>query len=457
MGIEPGRVVQVRTPGGPTTSAAGKYRFGSGYLVADGLVLTARHVLVPPEQDENARSVVGQPCEISFGDGVWVPASLEAAGAVDAAVLRTEHTGGWPQAHWAKLVGTERLHWDAVGYPVASLGPEHRDREHAYGEVSPLTGDGSNWLGLTVSSREPRVTGTAGTGWAGLSGAAVICHGRIAGVITEDPMAYNRSLRALRTTAILGDPSLAAVLGPVSVAEVGGPAVRQKPPLEPDGPVLLIVDDEDAAVIGDQVGDLAQVLTATDVPEALSLIKDPALRIDAALIDICVGEPTGESGRTVLDALCRHRMGVPRSVVSADPYMGLSGDITESLSRTYGVYKTLRKPRPGSMTPDLRACVADMLRQDDETITAIIQGQIEALRDAYVRRRLIPFRARTRRRRGAGEIDEAELRDAEIRLERAETAVAEALTQAESAEADTKWEAVARLHGQLQELSDGAD
>src|SRR5580692_4176785 len=188
MGIEPGRVVQVRTPGGPASGAAGKYRFGSGYLVADGLVLTARHVLVPPEFGQQARPAVGQSCEISFAGGVWLRASLVAAGEIDAAVLRTEALDGqWPPGRWARLVGTEPLHWDALGYPVASLGSDHREREHAYGEVSPLTGEGGDSLGLTVSSREPRVTGTPATGWAGLSGAAVICDDRIAGIITEDP------------------------------------------------------------------------------------------------------------------------------------------------------------------------------------------------------------------------------------------------------------------------------
>ena len=95
MGIEPGRVVQVRTPGDETSSSAGKYRFGSGYLVADGLVLTARHVLVPPEFSQKARPVSGQRCEIAFADGVWRPAGLAAAGEIDAAVLRTAPGGQW--------------------------------------------------------------------------------------------------------------------------------------------------------------------------------------------------------------------------------------------------------------------------------------------------------------------------------------------------------------------------
>jgi len=452
MGIEPGRVVQVRTPGGETSSAAGKYRFGSGYLVADGLVLTARHVLVPPEFSQNVRPIPGQPCEISFADGVWRPAGLAAAGEIDAAVLRTAPGGQWPPARWARLAGTEPLRWDALGYPVASLGPDQREREHAYGEVSPLTGEGGDSLGLTVSSREPRGTGTPATGWAGLSGAAVICDDRIAGIITEDPAAYSRSLEALRATAILADSALGAALGYPSAAEVGGRALRRTPSLDPDRPVLLIVDDEDAVVIGEQVGDLAQVLTARDVPEALDLIGQPGLRIDAALVDICIGEQTGDSGRSVLDALRTHRSRVPRSVISADPYMGLSGDITESLSK-YGVYRTLRKRAPGSMTPDLRSCVEAMLRQEDEAITAAVHERIDELRDVYLRRGLIPLRTRSRHERRQGKIDETQLRNVESRVALAEEAVAEARAEAASAEADAKWETVAWLHGWLEEIT----
>jgi hypothetical protein len=453
MGIEPGRVVQVRTPGGPASGAAGKYRFGSGYLVADGLVLTARHVLVPPEFGQQARPAVGQSCEISFAGGVWLRASLVAAGEIDAAVLRTEALDGqWPPGRWARLVGTEPLHWDALGYPVASLGSDHREREHAYGEVSPLTGEGGDSLGLTVSSREPRVTGNPATGWAGLSGAAVICDDRIAGIITEDPAAYSRSLEGLRATAILADPALGAALGHPAAADVGGRVAPRTPSVDPDRPVLLIVDDEDAVVIGEQVSDLAQVLTARDVPEALYLVGQPGLRIDAALVDICIGEPTGDSGRSVLDALRKHRSRVPRSVISSDPFMGLFGDVTESLSK-YGVYRTLRKRAPGSMTPDLRSCVEAMLRQDDEAVIATVNERIDELRDAYLRRRLIPLRNRARRDRREGGIDEAKLRDVESRVELAQEAIDDARAEAARAEADAKWETVAWLHGLLEEIT----
>jgi len=308
---------------------------------------------------------------------------------VDAAVLDTRLGRELSPMRWAQLAGVEPLDWEAMGYPVAGLTAEGREAEHAWGRVSPLTADGTKWLGLTVSSRQPRVTGTAQTGWAGLSGAAVICKGRIIGLIVKDPQAYADSLRALRADAILADPAIAGLLEDARTEQLGGcPATGSRPvrrdPAWPDEPVLLIVDDEDAAVIFSQIRDLAQAEQITNLDDALEVIAAPAVRIDAALVDICIGEPTGESGRTVLAALREHRPHVPRAVVSADPYMGIAGDIT-ALMPGYGVFRTLRKQGAGRPVPGLRECVQAMLRQDDAVMGAMVSDQIDMLREACVR------------------------------------------------------------------------
>jgi hypothetical protein len=117
------------------------------------------------------------------------------------------------------------------------------------------------------------------------------------------------------------------------------------------------------------------------------------------------------------------------------------------------VYRTLRKRAPGSMTPDLRSCVEAMLRQDDEAVIATVNERIDELRDAYLRRRLIPLRNRARRDRREGGIDEAKLRDVESRVELAQEAIDDARAEAARAEADAKWETVAWLHGLLEEIT----
>lgn len=437
--MDPERVVRVRMPG----TTPGIYRFGSGYLVAEGLVLTAAHVLVPPEHELPSRPAPGSECEVARADGTWISARLDVAGdAVDVALLRTSLTAGQPPVRWARMTGTAPLRWDALGYPVAGLGPMGREAEHAWGEVSPLTANGTSWLGLTVSSRRPRHTGSADSGWAGLSGAAVVCDTRLAGVITEDPAAYVDSLRAIRADAILGDPGLAAALGSPALDEVGA---WTSPGQEPaDGPVVLIVDDEDSAVMGGQIGDLATVLTATELSQALTIISNPGVRIDAVLVDICIGEPTGESGRTVLKALRQHRPHVPRSVVSTDPYAGMVGDITATLTKTYGAYRTLRKFGSGRPVADLPECVSAMLRQDDKVIAAVVGDQLDLVRETHVRR-LKAARGTARRRRQRGDIEEAELQRAEAAVERAETAVASAREDVAAAEGQDKWQVVADL------------
>lgn len=456
MPIERNRVVRVRTPGG----AADRHRFGSGYLIGGGRVLTARHVLVPPDCAPADLPRPGQRCEVSLDGTQWSAATATVIGGddVDAAILDTSLGGELPPAHWARLAGAEPLNWDAMGYPVAGLAPEGREAEHAWGMVSPLTADGTGWLGLTVSSRPPRVTGTAQTGWAGLSGAAVICDSRIAAVIITDPQAYADSLRALRAEAILADPAIARLLGAARLEQVGGyPATGSRPaPGDPwpGEPVLLIVDDEDTEVIFGQVRDLVDAKRVTNLDDAVEAIANPAVRIDAALVDICIGEPTGESGRTVLAALRQHRPHVPRCVVSADPYMGIAGDIT-ALMPGYGVFRTLRKQGARLPVPGLRECVQAMLRQDDAMIGDMVSDQIDMIREACVRG-LKKERAIAIRRKRNGEIDEAELRAAEDRVTQAESAVAAALEEAGAAEGADKWEAVAALRARLGGITAGA-
>lgn len=449
MSVDRKRVVRVRMRG----KTEGIYRFGSGYLIADGLILTARHVLNPPGRDLSSHSATGEGCEVAYEIGEWHEAYFEVAGEdIDAALLRTSLGRGLSTVRWAKLTGSDPVRWDAMGYPVAGLGPAGREPEHAWGEVSPLTADGTSWLGLTISSRRPRKTGAPDSGWAGLSGAAVVCANRLVGMITEDPAAYIDSLRAVRAEAVLGDQGVAAVLGYPRLDDVGGQRVQRHDPPDTDRPVVLIIDDEDAEVMRQQVGGIAHVVSATDLESALATIGDSAVRVDAALVDICIGEPTGESGRTVLEALRVHRPHVPRSVVSADPYTGMFGDITASLKKRYGVFKTLRKSGAGCLVPDLHECVSAMLRQDDKALDAIVGDQIDMVRDSYIKK-LKAVRADTRRRRQRGEIGEPELQDAESRVERAEAAVAAGRQEASAAEGSDKWQAVNELRTALAAIS----
>lgn len=214
MGLEEGRVVRTSVPLGDGT---GLYRLGSGYLIADGLALTAAHVLAPAD---GAAVTVGQAVEVAGPDGGWEQASVAWADAGrDVAVLACPalRAPGW--VRWGQLAGPDPLDWGAVGFPSASATREvGRQAEHAFGRTSPISERAAGTLALTIESRDP-ARHPGGSGWAGLSGAAVFCGEHLAGVITADTGTYDKSLTARRVDDFCRDTDLAAVLGGTPVVE----------------------------------------------------------------------------------------------------------------------------------------------------------------------------------------------------------------------------------------------
>ena len=214
MGLEEKRVVRTSVPLGDGT---GKYRLGSGYLIANGLILTAAHVLVPPDQGP-VDQVAG--IEAAGPDGDWEPASVVWADAVrDVAVLACPALRADGHLRWGRLDGPDLLDWGAVGFPAASAARDgQRQAEHAFGRTSPISERAAGTLALTIESRNASQRG-AGSPWAGLSGAAVFCGEHLAGVVTADTGAYDRSLTARRTEDFGRDPGFTQALGATPALE----------------------------------------------------------------------------------------------------------------------------------------------------------------------------------------------------------------------------------------------
>ena len=102
MGLEESRVVRTSVPLGDGT---GKYRLGSGYLVADGLVLTAAHVLA---HADGAAVGVGQAAEMAGPGGGWEQASVAWADAGrDVAVLACPALRAERGIRWGRLAGPD--------------------------------------------------------------------------------------------------------------------------------------------------------------------------------------------------------------------------------------------------------------------------------------------------------------------------------------------------------------
>ena len=205
-------VVQVFAPVG----ADGLGRKGSGQLIGDRLVLTARHVI----QDTSG------PCQVrGLGAGEWVSATVLWAGEgdeQDGALLRVDGAlGDVVRVALGRLGGGERVVCEATGFPWAQQ-LERRDdgavcaTEHAVGMVDAVSGRaaGGARCPLTIhiqgSSPERRVDGSP---WAGMSGAGLVCEGLLVGVVTADPKRFGPDrLLAVSLAQLLAAPGFAGAL-----------------------------------------------------------------------------------------------------------------------------------------------------------------------------------------------------------------------------------------------------
>ena len=180
------QVVRLRTP---ALGAGQTYRFGSGHLIGPGTVLTVAHALRPPGNDRYVPAK-GDSCQVRRdGDdqrGGWVAGTVLASeSSVDLAIVSVpELAGDVTPVRWGRLTGGDTpVRWRSSGFPVAGLGPQGRAREDCWGRVFPESGNRDGRLALTIKSRAAKHQERARrSGWAGLSGAAVLCHGHIVGV-----------------------------------------------------------------------------------------------------------------------------------------------------------------------------------------------------------------------------------------------------------------------------------
>lgn len=188
--MDPARVALIRA--GRTAAPSAQ---GSGYVVGPHLVLTALHVVVD-EENRFLPDVVVRVGHPRYGDGLversgqvcWPDPRQgpPGPGAADVALVwlhEAVEVGGVP-VRWGRVGGTEPVPYEGAGFPLFARevgGPEF---EYLRGELLPVATGGGR---VRVLDTRAWPTGSRGERpWAGASGSAVFCHGRLVGVAVED-------------------------------------------------------------------------------------------------------------------------------------------------------------------------------------------------------------------------------------------------------------------------------
>jgi hypothetical protein len=283
--VDQRRLADVRA-GTPDESRRG----GTGYLIGQCLVLTARHVVVDDDGRVWPRVEVrlgGQGTRRSVGAMlVWQDS------AHDAAMLRVEgvSSAGVAPVRWGWFAGTDPVEYGGLGFPQFADYESGRGVEQLRGSLPPLAAGAD---GGYVLDQAAAPEASAGRAWPGVSGAAVFCAGLLTAVVHADDEVFgNRRLHAVPAHVLLADPEfvrlVAADTGTLPVLE----AVELKEILQP--PVGQAV----ARTPGSLLGAAVEAVHFTGRDEELGELE--AWRDDPALFTLMLITGEGGQGKTRL-------------------------------------------------------------------------------------------------------------------------------------------------------------
>ncbi|MFE9096586.1 NACHT domain-containing protein [Streptomyces sp. NPDC007264] len=232
------RVMEIWDPAGETA--------GTGYLVADHLVLTAYHNI------EHAGSTAARAVEVrrlaphgeqqaawAAAEVLWPtqPPDIERDPHSDAALLLITDSGWQPPVsaspvRWGRLPApspgavADRIACVAVGFPQAEERDGTRDTKHIGGRIETLSGLKS---GLITAHIDEVATPSAAGGrssWSGASGAALFCGNLLTGVLTTDRTGNypGNQLVAVPLATLVGRPGFSTTVraagNPLSLEDI---------------------------------------------------------------------------------------------------------------------------------------------------------------------------------------------------------------------------------------------
>ncbi|MFJ4091488.1 tetratricopeptide repeat protein [Kitasatospora sp. NPDC089913] len=196
------RRVQIRV----TRRGKDKKGFGTGYLVAPRLILTAHHVLDGLDLDSGTGAVtVCQP----DSDAKEYPAMVvwhRRNAQVDAALIEIDADCDWPvpeslsdltarpPQRYGRLIGTRSQRVALTGFPRFQKDPAWgRLDEQVEGVIAPGTGALAGRYEITSITPTPQgPLSSSGTRWSGISGAAVLADDGLAGDLLCGIIRYDR-------------------------------------------------------------------------------------------------------------------------------------------------------------------------------------------------------------------------------------------------------------------------
>ncbi|MEW2404533.1 serine protease [Streptomyces sp. NPDC046862] len=185
-------------------AGAGPGRRGSGYLVSQGLVLTAAHV-VEGAQSVRVRFEADRPGERTVEAAVeWRHAGI------DVAVLKLQGDADTdadiPSVSFGRVEEQDAvLRCTALGFPRFKLrtdgdGSRFRDAEHMDATCAVLSNRREGTLDLRITSPPKDDPDPERDAWEGMSSAAVFSNGRLVGVCPSTPASRSSRWSWARTT-----------------------------------------------------------------------------------------------------------------------------------------------------------------------------------------------------------------------------------------------------------------
>lgn len=187
-------------------------RTGTGYVIADGLILTAHHVVEFAERDKvqpiqlewTKLSKKDDPCKAQMAHVIWAEHDVAVLACVMPDLVKT-HLMDLPKLAVSKVVSCKR--WESAGYPkINQFLPKD-----STGEFGSDLGDPTITLNLTVSYDRTQVPEElVKTGWGGMSGAPVfnLDNGQLQAVITVHNLWMQKQLVAVSIPYLLADKAL---------------------------------------------------------------------------------------------------------------------------------------------------------------------------------------------------------------------------------------------------------